>query len=109
MNDQHWAGVLRENVAQRTLVGVIKIPCIRQIEHCVIEPAKVWETFVQKPKRRQLSSMKPMIQVVIAEQFHFLNANAGKLCERSDAFGCDVGNVQGHSTAHAEPNEVRPL
>src|SRR5438128_870 len=50
-----------------------------------------------------------MVQVIVAEQLRFLDADSGQHRYRLNATRSDVGNIQHDSPAHAEAEQVSTL
>src|ERR1041385_8256441 len=73
------------------------------------EQPEVRHPFLDQPYSRQLCAVERVIQVVVAEQLRLLHSDCREHGDRLDAIRGDIRDVQDHSAAHAETQQVRTL
>ncbi len=76
--------------AQRTLVGVEKIPRVEGVEWKAVEGAKVGHTPVHQAQEKELETVHEVVQVVVAEEFVLLHPDGREQHDRTKPLRCQV-------------------
>ena len=109
VHDQRRYGHLPKDVAERPLIGIEEVSCVRNAQHESVEETHVWGSFPQEPQRRELHAVDRVVDVIVPGQLHFLNTNRGEHRQRPNAVRRRVREIQRDAAAHTESHHVSTL